>query len=75
MKYLLLTFLFSFILSAQTITDIDVVTKKNEWMITLYSDMETFTYYVKKPESDSDQDINKVIKEILSKHKRALDAN
>lgn len=75
MKYLLLTFLFSFILSAQTITDIDVVTKKNEWMITLYSDMETFTYYVKKPESDSDQDINKVIKEILSKHKKATNAN
>ena len=75
MKYLLLTLLFTLSSIAQTITDIDIVTRKDQWMITLYSDMETFTYYVKKPESNSDQDINKVIKDVLAKHKKATNAN
>lgn len=75
MKYLLLTLLFTLSSIAQTITDIDIVTRKDQWMITLYSDMETFTYYVKKPESDSDLDINKVIKDVLAKHKKATNAN
>jgi hypothetical protein len=75
MKYLLLTLLFAISSIAQSITDIDIVTRKDQWMITLYSDMETFTYYVKKPESDSDQDINKVIKDVLAKHKKATNAN
>jgi hypothetical protein len=69
-KQLLLTLLFGLTLNAQTITDIDIVTKKDQWAITLYSDMESFTYFVKKPDIDSDQDINKVIKEVLAKHKK-----
>lgn len=75
MKCLIFTLLLSLLSIAQTITDIDIVTRKDQWMITLYSDMETFTYYVKKPESDSDQDINMVIKDVLAKHKKATNAN
>lgn len=69
-RYILLAILFSCTLNAQTITDIDIVTKKDQWAITLYSDMESFTYFVKKPATDSDKDINTVIKEVLAKHKK-----